>query len=101
MLIEAYVFAAMGGVQPEGLTAMATRACSRKMAQLAASYDALDVSSKVVGETQILNDNRVLVQLLVTIRYKRRAGIIEPRTALVGCVVNQRGRVDAIGEPVP
>ena len=66
----------MGGIQPEGLTAMATRACSRKMAQLASSYDALDVSSKAVGETQILNDNRILVQLLVTIRYKRHAGII-------------------------
>jgi len=99
VIVEALVYAAMGGSQPEGLTAMATRACSRRMAQLASSHGALDVSSKVAGETQILEDDRVLVQLWVTIRYRRQGGVIEPRTARVGCIVNRYGRVDSIGVP--
>ena len=92
---------AMGGVQPEGMTEMATRACIRRMAQMAASYGALDISSHRVGETQLIEGDRTLVQLNITIRYRRRMGIIEPRTATVGCIVNRYGKVEAISEPVP
>ena len=95
---ELMIIAAMGGVQPEGATAMATRACGRRMAQLAASYKALDVQARVVGETVVLPEGRYLVQLQVTIRYRRETDI-ETRQSQVGCIVNEYGRVETIMEP--
>jgi hypothetical protein len=94
------LLAAMSGTQPDGLTAMASRACSRRLAQLAASHGYLDVSTRVIGETMLLENDRVLVQLNVTIRYRRRMGVIEPRNATVGCIVNRYGKVEAISEPI-
>ena len=90
----------MGGVQPEGATAMATRACGRRMAQLAASYKALDIQARAIGETVILPEGGYLVQLIVTIRYRREGGDIETKQSQVGCIVNEYGRVETITEPL-
>ena len=99
-MIEAVVIlAAMGSsAEPAGPTAMATQACSRRMAQLAARYEMVDLTSHVVGDTQILSDGRYLVRLAVTINYDRKGGI-ERRYAVIRCVVNQYGRVDIIDDP--
>jgi hypothetical protein len=89
----------MGGpAEPAGATAIATQACSRRMAQLAARYGMVDLTSQVVDETQILSDGRYLVRLSVTINYARKGGI-ERRRAVISCVVNQYGRVDYIANP--
>ena len=77
----------------------ATQACSRRMAQLAASYSFVDLTSHAVGDTQILPEGRYLVRLAVTINYQRRDGI-EGRHAVISCVVNRYGRVEALGESV-
>jgi hypothetical protein len=95
----AVILAAMGGsAEPAGPTALATQACSRRMAQLAARYEMVDLTSHVVGDTQVLSDGRYLVRLAVTINYDRKGGI-ERRYAVISCVVNQYGRVDAIDPP--
>ena len=100
MIIAAIILAqAMGGTEPEGVNAMATRACARKVAQLAASHGTVGVSTRVAGDTQELADGRYLLQLDITIRYRRRTGD-ETRRARIGCVVNKRGHVDALGEPI-
>ena len=100
MIEAALILAAMGGsAEPAGATAMAIQACSRRMAQLAASYSLVDLTSHGVGDTQILSEGRYLVRLAVTINYQRKGGI-ERRHAVISCVVNQYGRVEALGEPV-
>ena len=78
------------------VTGDATEACSRKIAQQAAHYGAIDVRSFVVGRVQRLPDSRHVIQLLVTINYSRKAGV-EKRTALIDCTVTQYGHV-AIAE---
>ena len=78
------------------VTGDATEACSRKIAQQAAHYGAIDVRSFVVGRVQRLPDSRHVIQLLVTINYSRKAGV-EKRTALIECTVTQYGHV-AIAE---
>ena len=78
------------------VTGDATEACSRKIAQQAAHYGAIDVRSFVVGRAQRLPDSRHVIQLLVTINYSRKAGV-EKRTALIECTVTQYGHV-AIAE---
>ena len=56
MIEAALILAAMGGsAEPAGATAMATQACGRRMAQLAASYSLVDLTSHVVGDMQILS----------------------------------------------
>ena len=78
------------------VTGSATEACSRKIAQQAAHYGAIDIKSFVVGRAQQLPGGRHKIQLLVTINYDRKGGI-ETRTALIDCTVNQYGRA-AISE---
>ena len=78
------------------VTGDATEACSRKIAQQAAHYGAIDVRSFVVVGAQRLPDGRHAIQLLVTINYSRKAGV-EKRTALIDCTVTQYGLV-AIAE---
>lgn len=100
MIAAALILAAMGGsAEPAGPIAMATRTCSRRMAQLAASYSFVDLTSHVVGDPQILSEGRYLVRLAVTINYPLRDRI-ERRHAVVSCLVNRYGSVEAIGEPV-
>ena len=99
MIEAALILAAMGGsAEPAGATALATQACSRRMGQLAARYEMVDLTSHVVGDTQVLSDGRYLVRLSVTINYERKDGI-ERRHAVISCVVNHYGRVDYIDNP--
>src|SRR3954463_2375054 len=100
MIEAALILAAIGGsAEPAGPTAMATQACSRRMAQLASSYSFVDLTSNVVGGTKILSEGRYLVRLAVTINYQREDGI-ERRHAVISCLVNRYGSVEAISEPV-
>lgn len=100
-----FAAAAMGGpgtpsplpnrLGPVETTAWATAACSKRMAQLAARHGIKDLTSQVIGYAQHLSDGRYLVRLAVTITYRRKPGI-ENRHAIIGCVVNEHGKVDYI-----
>jgi hypothetical protein len=69
-------------------TAMATAACTRRMAQLAAGYGIVDITTNVASPATTLRYWRYQILLHVTIRYPR-----ETRKAVVACVVTQYGKV--------
>lgn len=83
-----------GALQPvvaEGsLTARATEACTRRMAQLAAPYKAKGITSVVKG-TELATGGGTDVILLVTIDYGQ-----EQIQATVRCSVSVGGRVEDI-----
>jgi hypothetical protein len=83
------LLAAMGGSPPPiDLTGVATEICSKRMVQMATRYQAIDLSSQVIGKAQVMSDGKVLVRLAVTINYRRKGGV-ETRRAIIGCLVNQ------------
>ena len=86
---------AMGGAAPGDVTAVATATCSHAMAQRAASYNAIDLSSQVIGKAQPMADGMVLVRLAVTINYRRKGGT-ETRKAIIGCLVDPRGKIELL-----
>ena len=79
---------------PGSVTARATEACSRKMAQMAAAYKPKDLTAFLVEEAHPLADGSFFVALLVSINYPN-----ETRTARVNCTVDSRGGVRSIAEP--
>ena len=66
------------------------------MAQLAARYEMVDLTSREVGDTQILSDGRYLARLVVTINYDRKGGI-ERRHAIRALTARLGNRLDAGG----
>ena len=86
---------AMGGAAPSDLTGAAVEVCAKKMVQMAAKYGARDLTSQVIGHAQPMADNKVLVRMAVTINYHRKRGI-EQRKAIIGCLVDPRGKIEVL-----
>jgi len=96
MIAGALILAqAMGGAQPTDLTGAATEVCAKKMVQIAARYGAKDLTSQVIGKAQPMADNKVLVRMAVTINYRRKHGV-ETRHAIIGCLVDPRGKIEVL-----
>jgi hypothetical protein len=94
MLTALVLAQAMGGAVPSDTIGLATAACTHKLAQMAARYGIVDLSSQAISPIQRLDD-KLLVRLTVTIRYNRKHGI-ESRRAVVGCLVDASGRVEIL-----
>lgn len=78
------------------LEARGTEACSRKLAQAAANLKPKGVTARVIEAAMPVDEDRYSLPLLVSINYGN-----EEKTARVECVINSRGAVLSIGEPVP
>lgn len=95
-MIEALILAqAMGGASPPDLTGVATELCAKRMIHMASRYGASDLTSQVIGHAQQMGDGKILVRLAVTINYNRKAGI-EQRKAIIGCLVDTRGKIEVL-----
>jgi hypothetical protein len=80
------------GVESQPISAFAMEACSRRIAQLAAPYQAKSITSFGGGnQAQLLAGDRYSVTFAVTLDYGA-----EKRTARVHCIVTQAGRVDSV-----
>jgi hypothetical protein len=72
-------------------TALATESCSRRMAQLAASYGIVSLSAQVASDAVVLEDGGFEILLRVTIHYPR-----EVRQAVIACTVSRTGKVRSL-----
>lgn len=77
--------------EEQPITAFATEACSRRIAQLAAPYHAKGVASRVNQAAVVLPGNRYQLGFRATVDYG-----VELRSGQISCTVTAGGRVEKI-----